>query len=428
MQIFLGITVALWLVFGGLYAYLYFMPAPEPTPVETTERADNDDYLVGASAFPELQENSAYVEAQRMAEAELEKDPEERDYTAVVAKYLEAAEAATSPNEEAQARFMAALYKKFTDPIGAIRDLRALAENANVTSSVLRAAAVEHMGLTYFQFPTTGVFNEIFAGEYRILLAAPDAKPTQVDASITNLFEFGTAIHPLASLELELANAKVNANVPLTQKLVSYCQNVDVIQNDICVPNIQEVLTAEERVQYVEIGQYVQRKLASAERDIENRRDAENLAILARTLANYAKVKNKVVLYGVTTPEEVEEAFEEAIAFSQEHGFIDIEAITTLNYAVFIRLWWWSDWDTKQEKMYELLARFYEEDRFAKSNIAESLAESYQAELFGHSITHAMAIRGPVRLAEVDPRFRQYLIEEANWDFEGAPVQRHVRD
>jgi len=385
--------------------------------------------LVGTNSLPGLSKNDAYKNGYAAMQA--------GDYEAAIEYFREASSIAVSVNEKMLSEYMLASSLRFTreapNVLESIRRYKLLIGNPEYKNSGFRikSDAVNKLVSMYVSTPSPENFNEIFFGEpqiFRNIVADVDAKPNQIDSSMLNLLKFSSDILPTAESELKIANALFNHNKDLYLKFFTACKKVVNLEENGCQPDIDALLTSDEKELFYEIEREFKQRRAAADTDIEFLRTVQTKGTIARLGSIRSRVFHKAMYLGFTTPSEVQDALEQAVIDTE---FADGgEEIVTARFekAIFLSLLRPNPTAEQVEEIAQLIKPLYEPSgtlSHLKPWYLGTLTTAYR-ELSGeeYSIQHEMAMRGPLAIAKVEPEFKNFLVEEVGWDFEGIAISR----
>jgi len=385
---------------------------------------EEESETVGTNAIPGLSSNEAYKKGYELSQS--------RDFDAAAEAFTQASEDAVNLNEKILSEYMlASSLRNSGNTIEAIRNYKKIVANPEYQNNGyrVRANAVNKMVSIYAGSPSPEIFNEIFFGEPQIfnnVVAPVDATPNQIDASLLNLHTFAFGVYPVAESSIKMANALFNNNIDLYLKFFNACRTVSVIEINGCAPDVDTLLTAEEKILFFEIDRAFTQHMSDADADLLRLRDTETKGTIARMGYQRSRVLHKAMYLGLVTLSDVEKAMQQAIVDAEASGNKEPIVTSRIEYAVFLSL---LEPDIAEvERIAELLRPIYDPEGeffYLRDWYVNRLTTAYVAlQDDEYSIRHEMEMRGPIAISKVEPGYKEFLVTVAGWDFEGVSVSR----
>ena len=272
--------------------------------------------------------------------------------------------------EKEQIWFKIALAQELNeDIVPAVNTLKNLADSAT-SSPLIKAYAIERMGLMFYTRNDPKVLTEIFNTEpYKNFYEAKNP-----DASIARLFEYGTTFFPLAETQARLA-------ITYGEEYIRLKGDSNPMAEEFKNKMTQALLLAEQ----------------DATRVAD---DPNNKHIKGEVTLRKAILAGKLIHIDEKPFGEPEELYEKALALATING-PGYEAYAIYYYATFLNHYFK---DEKKDKIVSLLSRYYlNRNYFAKTNVYDFFKNEASAEGAAHNALKS--------LGELDKGFQNLLIE-----------------
>lgn len=418
------VVVGLLVAVIAIGAYYIFVVGAEDIEKQIQEEViitpPEDSFEVKAN--PDLSLNQAYLDGRT--------EYDFGDKAEAQRLFEQAAGEASSPDEEAQAEFMAALsiydQGRLSESIQKFLDIleNPKYENGN---PAIKSSSVEWLVNVLLAEPTPEnidlVFNEnsMFADLY----ADPDAFPSQLDVSVYNLYKFAyDNYHPSAELDVKVANSLLNNNIDVLRELSSQCVTPENKPIYFCSPNDvdESVFTEDQLRRMEEVRTEVSATLERLEYEIDELRDAEAYTVVARVLTKKARIMLKSLYFGVSTYATTESAMIEAISFYESRGNVEGEFTSRIDYAIFLRGLHPDPTPDEIQLIVDVVHPIYTDTKFEDAIYFDRLKEAYESEKREHSVIIGMMIRSNANVATVVPEYKAFLETNAGWDFNDPAI------
>lgn len=294
-------------------------------------------------------------------------------------KYDEAYAAASSAVEKAQIReeqgSMLLLAGRVADGVAILKAL--IADDS--APKLQRAYAVQALGQGFYS-GTNGVYQAIFTGSpYESFVVSGDTETT-----LKNLFEYGSSFYPLSYAELRIANW-------YAKELLLRKQG----KSKETTPSAEE------------LTQKIRQNIANADADIEHIKVTYPGDFrISESLLLKVFIAGRLYFAGdTTTVPNLKGLFQEALQTARITGNTLIEAYLLYRQATFLA---YTDPKQNAAQIQQILANFYESDRFAQTAFVTFLTNEK---------TNQLGAKSDIELlASIDPKFKQYLVT-LGWAF-----------
>lgn len=352
----IGVVIILAAAFFGVWYYIS-LPRPLQDPFSTLS--------IKSEKFAEA--NTLHFSA---------KTPEDQAKTE--AAYKAALLDADSSAEKSMVEFRIALtVEQQGRYVEAIQQLKMIAANTQYPAFT-RAYAIQELGLMYYNYGSPEITKEVFSTPpYDAMQAESGA------VSYRHVFEYASSIYPLAASESFIAYLYANDMMKLF--------NASTVRP----------LTPEEQTSYESAKLEVERRLASAERDIARLdKMAQERYYRSYALLRVAIVRGQLARMKLGTDEAAEAAFQKTIAITDYESGDAESAFPRLHYAFFLSKRYGAE---RATEIHDLLSAIYTTmDKRAYSPIMKYF-EGERKSVYGAKADLAA-------LAKIDPQFKVALI------------------
>lgn len=264
------------------------------------------------------------------------------------------------------------LEKHYPEGVALLKEIAEL----NTNSNKLRAMAIEHLARSFHRTRDLELTASVFSTEpYRSFL-----RGRNVSEATDMIFEYAATFYPLPVTELRIAKSYADEMLHISRKKKRSETDVEAM---------------------VEYKRLVDIKLESARRELAVHDYTEDSSAITQ---RYAAVYGSLFLAGDTTYGDPEKYYLQAIKNSKndnQRGF------ALFHYAVYLAQ---LDENGRKEDIIRLLQNFYTMDTYEGTDIF-AFFENIR---FDAKVTN----RGTLRLAQIDPQFKEFLKTRFEWTFD----------
>lgn len=359
------VILAAAVVGGGFVWYWYAINVGKTNTYQPTSGP------YGGEAAHIAESNTAYAQARAAQKV--------GDITLARQKFEEAYNAATTPTERAQIRQEEGNLLLNS---GSVQDgvlmLKGVIANADAPA-LQKAYAVQSLGQGYYA-GYEGIYQAVFSGSpYESFIVQGDA-----EATLKNLFSYGSSFYPLYYSELRIANWE--ARELLLRKTG---------KSTATHPTSQEITDS------------IKAHVSAADADIEQIKGAyPGDPRIASYMLMKVFLAGRLYFAGdTTTIPDLRGLFDEALRTARVNGNTTVEAYLLYREATFYAF---SDPTQYAAEIKNILSNFYDSTRFSQTSFVTFLANEKTNQLSSKSDIEL--------LASIDPKFKEYLVG-LGWSF-----------